>query len=77
MKRYLNPKNKDGERNIYCPFYRDCLDLVIKKSWEYWACSNCRHRKQKVDFFDSLPSMDNGMPYYSLSHNINLEALDA
>ena len=40
-----NPICKRGERNIYCPFYSDCLDQAISKFWNYWSCSKCSYRE--------------------------------
>lgn len=75
MRKNLNPRNGGGERNIYCPYYSDCLDLVIKRTWENWGCKGCRHWGKKQDLYDSPPSFDNGIPYYSLSLDINLETM--
>ena len=36
-----------GERNIYCPFYSDCLDHAVNKFWRHWSCSQCPYRKLK------------------------------
>jgi hypothetical protein len=75
MKRTMNPRNREGERNIHCPFYRECLDLVIQRAWDNWDCVSCRNFENKRDFYDALPPVDNGLPFYSLSQDINLEAL--
>jgi hypothetical protein len=42
-----NPIRKRGERNIYCPFYSDCLDHAVIQFWQYWSCSQCPYRKIK------------------------------
>ena len=39
-----NPIRKKGERNVFCPYYNDCLDFVINHAWEGWDCRECRHR---------------------------------
>jgi hypothetical protein len=41
------PIRKRGERNIYCPFYSDCLDHVVNHFWQYWSCSECPYRNIK------------------------------
>ena len=28
-------------RNLYCPLYAACLDIVVKEGWEGWSCLNC------------------------------------
>jgi hypothetical protein len=40
-----NPICKRGERNIYCPFYSDCLDHAVSQFWQYWSCFKCPYRK--------------------------------
>jgi hypothetical protein len=42
-----NPICKRGERNIFCPFYSDCLDKAINQFWQCWTCSTCAYRKTK------------------------------
>jgi hypothetical protein len=39
----MSPYESQGERNVFCPYYSECLDMVIKKSWMYWSCSECEH----------------------------------
>ena len=47
MEQKPNPICKRGERNIFCPFYSDCLDKAISQFWQYWTCSMCVYRKIK------------------------------
>jgi hypothetical protein len=42
-----NPVPTKGERNIYCPFYNNCLDYAVRYSWETWNCSQCPYRMMK------------------------------
>jgi hypothetical protein len=35
------PVRRNGERNVFCPFYNSCLDYVVKQSWEDWTCFQC------------------------------------
>lgn len=47
----FNPIEKDGERNIWCQYYEDCLDYAVKKDWRSWDCSACKHllnQKSKI-----------------------------
>jgi hypothetical protein len=39
-----NPVWRKGNRNIFCPFYTECLDHVIKRTWEDWNCDDCRYK---------------------------------
>ena len=65
MKPAHNPKHEKGDRNVYCPYYGDCLDYAIEVSWQYWNCSGCIERtnhaarpdfqfrsNDAIDFFD-------------------------
>jgi hypothetical protein len=47
-KRNLNPVQKSGERNYFCPFYSDCLDFAVKEAWKSWRCLECRHKTKEV-----------------------------
>ncbi len=64
-----NPIRKRGERNIYCPFYSDCLDYVVKHFWQYWSCSQCPHK-----LMQSIPEceyeVNDGDLYYEISTDI-------
>lgn len=31
-------------RNVYCPFYGECLDKAVKNGNADFDCSKCRHR---------------------------------
>ena len=44
MKRNRNPVQRDGNRNLFCSYYDDCLDHAAKRHWKYWSCHNCEHR---------------------------------
>jgi hypothetical protein len=39
-----NPIRKNGDRNIFCPYYGDCLTHAAKLHWENWDCSKCSHK---------------------------------
>lgn len=56
------PKPKKGERNIYCPFYNDCLDHAVNHFWQYWNCSQCPYRKLKS--------------FYEIEYSVNSELID-
>ena len=50
----MNPRPKPihrlGDRNIFCPYYRNCLDYAVKCSWTSWDCSQCPYRFIKQSF---------------------------
>jgi len=69
-----NPIHTKGDRNIFCPYYRNCLDYAVELRWKYWACLDCQHKK-RGDFLTDvlLLPMDTG-PYYSLSPSVYKKA---
>ncbi|HIJ41410.1 MAG TPA: hypothetical protein HPP90_10105 [Deltaproteobacteria bacterium] len=57
-----------GYRNIFCPLYRGCLDLAIRKNWMTWNCSLCPFKKMKrpvheYDFPTGLSAFVNESPF--------------
>jgi len=44
MNQVGKPLQRKGERNVFCPLYKGCLDHAVRESWPYWACGNCRHK---------------------------------
>jgi hypothetical protein len=44
MNKERNPLWRKGNRNIFCPFYSECLDDAIEGSWEDWDCDDCRYK---------------------------------
>lgn len=65
-----NPIYKKGERNIFCPHYRSCLDHAIHKSWEFWACLECRHQMDTQSFEDFSFTHSEQILYHSLPQEI-------
>lgn len=39
--------DKSGDKNICCPFYRNCLDHAAKRYWQNWDCSECPYKLRK------------------------------
>ena len=66
MKKQRRPINKKGDRNALCPFYRDCLDDAVRKSWDYWHCCECKHKLSRDPEFDVLNVVNDSLPYYEL-----------
>ena len=48
MKPAHNPKHEKGDRNVYCPYYGDCLDYAIEVSWQYWNCGECLEKANQA-----------------------------
>ena len=63
------PIPKRGERNIYCPFYNDCLDYAVKRFWQCWSCSECPYK-----LMQSIPECEYEVNdrdlYYEISTDI-------
>ena len=60
-----NPVYAKGDRNVLCPYYRNCLDSAVKLQWEYWACLDCRHKKDEMSLADVLHFHVDTDPHYS------------
>jgi len=58
-----NPVFKKGDRNLFCPYYCECLDFAILKSWEFWACFDCKHKKN-VQILDEYPATNSETVLY-------------
>jgi hypothetical protein len=61
-----NPIRKRGERNVYCPFYNDCLDYAIKHFWQFWNCSHCPNKEIQAIAQLEYGASDTNL-YYDLS----------
>lgn len=60
------PIRKRGERNIYCPFYSDCLDYAVNHFWQYWSCSECPHKLIRKSITEWEYIINDANPYYDL-----------
>ena len=46
----VNPlPSRKGERNLYCPYYDDCLSLAIKGNWLGFSCTECSQKNTVSD----------------------------
>ena len=59
-----------GERNIYCPYYGDCLDSAVDLSWQSWNCSECQHKMTRQAVAERDYLMTNAVTYYELPLNV-------
>lgn len=62
-----NPICAEGYKNIFCPYYSDCLDHAVEHWWDYWACLECQHKNKQVPVTYVLLSPERNYSYYSLS----------
>jgi hypothetical protein len=61
-----NPVHTRGDKNVFCPYYDNCLDHAVELHWECWTCQHCQHNRkafvEEVMFLTKDPD-----PYYSFS----------
>ena len=65
--RTMNPSPKRGRRNVFCPHYSECLDLVIRNGWMHWNCSSCDHRFNREAEPEIPLNVKYSVAYYELS----------
>ncbi|MBL7180390.1 MAG: hypothetical protein ABIK98_09455 [Pseudomonadota bacterium] len=70
MQPHSNPMRVQGEKNVFCPYYGECLNHACKKGWEYWTCLDCEHRRKSEPVKVILLSPQNHDPYYSISPSL-------
>jgi len=58
-----NPVQRRGNRNVFCPLYRECLDDAIKGSWQDWDCDDCPHKLNHKNEPDPLLSVARSIEY--------------
>jgi hypothetical protein len=63
MDQQARPINKRGERNIYCPHYKDCLDYAVECSWPSWNCSECPYKTVQTMPECELEINNEDLPY--------------
>ena len=61
-----NPIPAKGERNIYCPYYDNCLDYAVQDWWDSWNCSQCPYRFIKKSLGERDLDIDEDEPDYDL-----------
>ena len=71
MSKYREPVQSKGYRNVFCPYYRNCLDHASKRHWEYWTCLRCQHKRVQESIADELVSPASTDPYYSISPSVD------
>ena len=69
-----NPVYTKGDRNVFCPYYRNCLDYAVELQWEYWACSDCQHTQKEILVTDVLLLPVDTDPYYSFPRSFHKKA---
>jgi hypothetical protein len=67
METRTNPTQKRGKRNIFCPFYSDCLNTVIRKRWSHWNCMKCEERTNRQAEPEIPLNVNYSIAYYELA----------
>jgi CheY-like chemotaxis protein len=63
MNRERNPVQRQGNRNVFCPLYKECLDDVIRGSWQDWDCDDCPHKLNHQNEPDPLLAVTQWIEY--------------
>jgi CheY-like chemotaxis protein len=58
-----NPVPRQGNRNIFCSLYRECLDDAIKGSWQDWDCDDCPNKLNHKNEPDPLLAVTRSIEY--------------
>ena len=66
MRSRCKPIHRDGFRNALCPNYRECLDLAVRKSWEFWDCTECAYKASTDPEFDIEGTLSHSVTYFDL-----------
>ena len=62
-----NPVHTKGDKNVFCPYYGNCLDYAVELQWEYWTCLHCQHKQKEIFVEDALVLTRDPDPFYSFS----------
>jgi hypothetical protein len=66
MESGCNPRQRKGERNVFCPYYGECLDYAITRAWESWNCSGCKHRTDQEAEPEFQQDGNDAVAYYEV-----------
>lgn len=66
------PVEREGERNIWCQYYEECLDYVANEFWGCWDCSSCKHRSNREGRMEVALRESNQSDYYELADTLDV-----
>jgi len=66
MNRAGKPLQRKGERNVFCPLYKGCLDHAVKESWPHWDCGDCQHKLDQGARSEMKLVVTDSIEYYDL-----------
>jgi hypothetical protein len=64
----LNPMQRQGKRNVYCPYYSLCLDHAVQKGWQYWDCDECLKKDVRKPLEGAGEAPTQAFEYHGLGH---------
>ena len=70
-----NPIHKLGSKNIYCPYYEECLDHAVEGRWKYWSCSECPHKVTQQRRLSEVRTVHDSVVYYQVPSQIFRELM--
>jgi len=73
MKARRRPIHRYGFRNALCPNYRECLDMAVRKGWEFWDCGECTHKLETDPEFDIEASLTQSVTYYDVPLEVSIK----
>lgn len=75
MRTVRKPIHRDGFRNALCPNYSKCLDMAVRRSWEFWDCGECKHRSERDPEFDMdiEVTLSQSVTYYDLPQEVSFK----
>jgi hypothetical protein len=62
-----NPTPDQGSRNVFCPYYSECLDSVIKRAWMSWHCRLCGERFNQAARPELALTVNHSVAYYEFA----------
>ncbi|MEW6664435.1 MAG: hypothetical protein AB1512_04335 [Thermodesulfobacteriota bacterium] len=66
MNEKCRPARSQGDRNVFCPFYGECLDYAIQEAWESWECTHCAQRGDQTAAPELPWCVNHTVAYYEL-----------
>lgn len=73
MRTFRKPIHRDGFRNALCPNYSKCLDLAVRRCWNFWDCGECKHRTERDPEFDMEMTLTRNVTFYDLPPEISIK----
>ncbi len=73
MRTRRKPIHREGVRNALCPNYRKCLDLAVRKAWEFWDCGECSHKADIDPELNIEATLNQNVAYYDVPMEISIK----